>query len=222
MGRKAQALLAILALDPGRALSRDRLIALLWSDRGESQARGSLRHALTELRKAFADLDPPPLITDRERARIDPDAVEVDAVTFERLVDDDTAEALMAAAELYRGDLLDGFDARDAAFDEWLGTERTRLREHACEALSRLLTFQSGEDAIATARRQLELDPLNEAGHRALMRLYAESGLWYDVIDTLSAEIGSAPANRELREQRASLLEQVGLDQAAAYERQAR
>jgi DNA-binding SARP family transcriptional activator len=42
-GRKTQALLAILALDPGTAQSRDKLIALLWSDRGESQARGSLR-----------------------------------------------------------------------------------------------------------------------------------------------------------------------------------
>ena len=105
LGRKAQALLAILALDPGKARSRDRLVALLWSDRGEDQARGSLRQALAELRKAFAGLDPPPLIADRETVRVDPDAVEVDVVRFERLVSEDTAETLATAADLYRGDL---------------------------------------------------------------------------------------------------------------------
>ena len=124
LGRKAQALLAILALNPGATWPRDKLSALLWSDRGESQARGSLRHALAELRKVLADLDPAPLIADREMARIDPDAVEVDAVTFERLIDEDTVESLATAAELYRGDLLDGFDGRDAEFEGWLRTER--------------------------------------------------------------------------------------------------
>jgi DNA-binding SARP family transcriptional activator len=200
LGRKAQALLAVLALDPGTAQPRDRLIALLWSDRGESQARGSLRHALTELRKAFADLDPPPLIADRDSARIDRDAVEVDAVTFERLVEENTAEALTRAAELYRGDLLEGFDARDAAFDQWLRTERARLRQRAADALSRLLDRQSGEEAIVTARRLLELDPLNEASHRALMRLYAEAGnralaiKQYETCrEALRAELGLKP-----------------------------
>jgi DNA-binding SARP family transcriptional activator len=210
-GRKAQALLATLALTPGVARSRDNLIGLLWSDRGEDQARGSLRQALTELRKAFADLDPPPLIADRETVRIDPDAVEVDAATFERLIDEGTVEALTRAAELYRGDLLEGFDARDAAFDEWLSTERTRLREHACEALYRLLDYQSGEAATGTARRLLELDPLNEASHRALMRLYAETGnrgmaiKQYEACrEMLRAELGLQPdADTE------SLLEEI-------------
>lgn len=37
--RKACALLAHLALEPDRRASRDRLVGLLWSDRGEVQAR---------------------------------------------------------------------------------------------------------------------------------------------------------------------------------------
>ncbi|MFD2430484.1 hypothetical protein ACFSUK_25205 [Sphingobium scionense] len=48
--RKACALLAHLALEPDRRASRDRLVGLLWSDRGEVQARASLRQALTDLR----------------------------------------------------------------------------------------------------------------------------------------------------------------------------
>ncbi len=175
-GRKSQALLAFLVLPPGERRTRDKLTALLWSERGEQQARSSLRQALTELRKALPDLDPPLLIAERDTVHVDPDAVEVDAVAFDRLVDQGAPGTLATAAELYRGDLLDGLDVRDAAFEEWLGVERERLRDRAGQALRSLLEQQTGDEAIATARRLLMLDPLNEATHRALMRLYAEAG----------------------------------------------
>ena len=68
LGRKSQALLAILALSPGVTQPRNRLCALLWSDRGESQARSSLRQVLAELRKVLAVLDPEPLIADRDHS----------------------------------------------------------------------------------------------------------------------------------------------------------
>jgi hypothetical protein len=51
--------------------------------------------------------------------------------------------------------------------------------------------------------------------------LYAGEGLWYDAIEDLSKLISADPGNRRLREQRAALLEQVGLGDAAAYDRAA-
>ena len=48
--KKNRALLAILALAPGHQATRERLCGLLWSDRGEEQARGSLRQSLAVLR----------------------------------------------------------------------------------------------------------------------------------------------------------------------------
>src|SRR4030095_16914711 len=51
--RKAEALLAYLVLHPGRAHRREHLAALFWGDMPDEQARGSLRHALYELRRAF-------------------------------------------------------------------------------------------------------------------------------------------------------------------------
>lgn len=50
--------------------------------------------------------------------------------------------------------------------------------------------------------------------------LYAREGYWYDTIATLSEQIKAQPANRSLREQRAALLEQAGLNTAAAYDRE--
>src|SRR5436190_14325761 len=41
--RKGRALLAMLAVSPSGSVSREKLAALLWSDRGEEQARSSLR-----------------------------------------------------------------------------------------------------------------------------------------------------------------------------------
>lgn len=174
--RKGQALFAILALAAGRPVSRERIIGLLWSDRGEQQARSSLRQALTELRKILPDLAAPLLITDRQTAHIDPDAFEIDAIAFERLIDEGTGASLAAAADLYRGDLLDGLDVRDAGFEAWLRVERQQLRDQAGKAFRRLLEQQSGSEAIATAQRLLRFDPLDEVTHRELMRLFAKAG----------------------------------------------
>ena len=48
--KKARALVAYLASMPGRTAARNTLIALLWSDRANEQARASLRQCLFELR----------------------------------------------------------------------------------------------------------------------------------------------------------------------------
>ena len=49
--RKARALLAFLAVFPGRAYPREHLRSLLWSEVGDRQARDSLRQALAALRR---------------------------------------------------------------------------------------------------------------------------------------------------------------------------
>ena len=61
-------------------------------------------------------------------------------------------------------------------------------------------------------------DALAGAGGREAF-VYAQNGLWYDAIRTLSARISAAPQDAGLREQRAALLEQAGLSEVAAYDR---
>jgi hypothetical protein len=57
------------------------------------------------------------------------------------------------------------------------------------------------------------------ADERALPRIYAEAGVWYDAIDALSRLIDKSPNDSALRGQRAALLQQVGLQAAADYAR---
>jgi hypothetical protein len=59
------------------------------------------------------------------------------------------------------------------------------------------------------------------APREARAGVYAAEGLWYDAITALSESIARQPADRALRAARAALLEQVGLKDAAAFERAA-
>jgi DNA-binding SARP family transcriptional activator len=178
--KKAQALLAYLALPPGRAHPRDKLAALLWGDTGEARARDSFRHTLAALRRALAACPPSILKQEGQTLALDPALVAIDAIAFAGLAAAHTPEALEQAASLYCGDLLEGLAVSAPAFDEWLLGERERLRELALEVLARLFAHRRDtgaiDAAIQTALRILALDPLQEPVHRALMRLYAEAG----------------------------------------------
>jgi len=204
MPAKAQALLAYLAMRPGQAHARDKLATLLWGGTGQEQARSNLRHTLFTIRQTVRGLSRAALVAEAQAIAMEPAAVEVDVVTFEKLVADGTAEAIERAATLYRGELLEGVSVDEAPFEEWLLAERERLRELALEALARLLAHQSKsqatERAIQTAIRLLALDPLQEPAHRTLMRLYARQGRrsaalkQYQVcVGVLRRELGAEP-----------------------------
>jgi hypothetical protein len=52
-------------------------------------------------------------------------------------------------------------------------------------------------------------------GRAGAVAVYANEGLWYDAFSTLSDQIDRDPADEQPRRQRAALLRQVGLEQAA-------
>src|SRR5262245_63793899 len=88
LGQKERALLAILALPAGAAHSRDKLASLLWSDRGDQQARDSLKHALTKLRQCMPSAAQPLVIADRSTVKLDAGAISVDVARFGRLLEE--------------------------------------------------------------------------------------------------------------------------------------
>ncbi|HEY1386677.1 MAG TPA: BTAD domain-containing putative transcriptional regulator [Dongiaceae bacterium] len=202
-GQKDRALLAILALNAGAPHSRERLASLLWSDRGDAQARDSLKHALTRIRQCLGDA----VVADRQTAHLDRTALSTDVLRFERLIGDGKQEALEQACALCTGDLLDGISIRDPGFEEWLEAERQRLRRLHEDALTRLLIpslpAQTRERA---ARRLLSFDPLREAASRALMQIHVERGetaqaikLFEGLRDRLHAELGVKPQAETVR-----------------------
>ena len=62
-------------------------------------------------------------------------------------------------------------------------------------------------------------EKLKAADQNSAPDIYAEEGLWYDAIDSVSKMLDAAPGNDGLRAWRSSLLEQVGLTEVAAHEK---
>ena len=82
------------------------------------------------------------------------------------------------AVDFYREDFLAGFSLRDSSdFDDWVFFQAENLRRELVGALDRLvrhLAMQHDYDAAITqARHWIAVDPLQEAAHRELMKLYA-------------------------------------------------
>src|SRR5262245_26943839 len=226
-GQKDRALLAILVLSSGVAHSRDKLASLLWGERGDQQARDSLKHGLTRLRQCLELVTPPPIVADRRSVRLDPVAITSDTVTFERLASEGTADSLERATALYRGDLLDGIGIRDPAFEDWLLVERQRLRNLVEDALTRLLeqSMANGarERAAAAARRLLSLDPLRESASRALMQIHAGCGqtsqalkLYETLRDRLHRELGVKPERETVQLYESIRQRRSGVEASAA------
>lgn len=178
--RKSGLLLAFLAMQPGGRATREQVIARLWSDRGEAQARASMRQELLALRKRLAGLMPSPLRIEGEELALDLEATQVDAVTFERLCRTGSVDDLKRAVALCQGEFLSGFLVRDPGGEEWLRAERRRLRDLLVGALQKLLAHHLGAgdvpEATTIAKRLIETDPLREDGHRALIALHAAAG----------------------------------------------
>ena len=173
--RKSRALIAALALSPQSAMARESLASLLWSDRGEEQARSSLRQALAGLRKDFATTGLPLIAESNGRLSLDLDHVEIDAIAFQRAAASADVEALSRAAALYRGDLLADTYVDDPEFDRWLAAERLRLADIAVAVLERLAAQRTGAEQIELTKRLVALNPLREASHRLLMLAYSRS-----------------------------------------------
>jgi TolB-like protein/tetratricopeptide (TPR) repeat protein len=174
--RKNQALLAALALAPSCAMTRARIAGLLWSDRGEDQARTSLRQALAALRKDLGDLGATLLSFGDERVRLDLARIEVDAIEFRRLAKGNDLEALRKAKALLRGNLLADLEIADPAFESWLSQERRRLDDITITLFDKLCEHESGVSLVEMARRLVDLDPTREPSHRRLMLAYAQMG----------------------------------------------
>ncbi|RME64963.1 MAG: hypothetical protein D6790_02480, partial [Caldilineae bacterium] len=208
--RKAEALLVYLACTR-RQHARDALAALFWEDRSQARALGNLSVLLTSLRKQVG----PYVTIGRSSIAMNWQAeIWVDAFAFQEEAAPLLREAtltraglgqLARATERYAGDFLAGFSVRGApAFEEWALFEQERLQRLLLACLQRLAEACEVRglyaEGVVHARRLVNVDPLHEPGHRALMRLLAQNGEpaaalahYEHCREILSAELGVEP-----------------------------
>jgi TolB-like protein len=174
--KKNRALLAILALSPGQRLPREKLCGLLWGDRGEEQARSSLRQSMAVLRRELGEMESELFAQQDDVLALRAGILAVDVLEIGKsLVAGDRA-SLRQAVDLCRGELLADSALREAAFDDWLSAERRKVQDAIVKLHERLVESESGTAAVEAARKLLALDPLRETSHRLLMKQFAASG----------------------------------------------
>ena len=208
--QKAASLLAYLAYYHDRKHPRESLLELMLPEANPSAGRNYLRVSLSSLRRQLEPPGTPPgavIVADRNIVGLNPNAVTTDVADFKSAMrsaeradnDAEKARCLSTAVELYRDELLPGF------FDEWIDAERQQLADAYLNALRRLtrLLGQAREfdRALHYARRAVSADPLHEASHRTLMRLYTAVGRpaaalqqFEEMEDILKEQLGVAPS----------------------------
>ena len=175
-GRKARAVLALLALRAGEPeappLCRAEVAATLWSRVPEGQARGSLRQALLELSHALAPCGDGLLCVERDRLSLAPGLVWADA-TAALAATPDEPQALSLAAQ----PLLPELRGLDPALDRVLDAEQARTSAHAA-AVARLVLAAAppGEAWLDAAARLFDLDPAAPEVADALLSALAAAG----------------------------------------------
>jgi TolB-like protein/DNA-binding SARP family transcriptional activator len=173
--RRRLALLALLAAAPTGAVSRDRIIALLWPDSETAEARHLLSVALYELRRTLGE---DAIVTLGDDVRLNSAMVETDVGEFRRALE---GSELERAVSLYAGPFLDGvFVSGASEFERWTEAERERLARAFASALESLADQRtvSGDlrGAVDLWRRRAALDPTDSRVARRLITLLAAAG----------------------------------------------
>ncbi len=169
------AFLAILAVQRGSPVSRDRLIGLLWPEHDGDRARRLLSEALYVVRK---ELSEEVIVAAGDDLRLDPDALASDVEDFRRALAGDRLEA---AVEAYGGPFLDGFFIEAApAFEKWVDEERADLAHAYADALRELArgAEEDGDARAAAAwwQRLAAHDPFDASVALGLMRALVAAG----------------------------------------------
>ena len=157
--RRAEAVMAVLAVSGDLGCTRERLLALLWPENDEASARVGLRDAVYAIRRALG----PGAVPSSRLLRFDSVVVLSDVLTFTQAL---SSGRPADAVHLYAGPLLDGFHVDDAAeFERWVDGERARLAREYGEALKQLATDaeRNGvwDEAVGWWARAVEHDPVN-------------------------------------------------------------
>lgn len=186
LSRRGQAILASLALAPGWRMPRATLAGRVWSDRGDEQARASLRQELSVLRR---HLPQGTLMADRDAVWLDP--------------------TLSAVNMVGEGGFLDLPEVTSPCFDDWLRDAREDLSRQwiagRLAAGDAALAAGQAEAADAEARAALAVDDLSEEAVALILRAAARGAprgaalqAFERFRDRLRQELDVAPAPETL------------------------
>ncbi|HVF93035.1 MAG TPA: tetratricopeptide repeat protein [Sphingomonas sp.] len=203
-GRKACAMLAVVAVSAAKCVRREELANLFWGDRGEHQARSSLRQSLGEIRNSALSRHGAVAINRDELALVaNRSTTDIDAILDACARGD--IDGIGRRLGSIGGMFMAGYDGLAAEFDEWLRVERQRNHRRIVGAvLDQAPAMLSGEglaNAQTIVRALDRLDPFNEVVARLGMQADHAAGdgaslhrRYRTLCEELDREFGATPA----------------------------
>ena len=206
-GAKQRALLAILLLERGRAVSTDRLIDLLWSERQPATAQKSVQVYVSGLRKVLGEGR---ILTRGRGYELVVEDGETDLDVFDLLVRDGRPGEALA--------LVRGRPLADLALEPWAAPEVAQIEERILAAHEARIRAELEQGHHAELVAELEAlvreHPYREGLLELLMLTLYRSGRQAEALDAyrrgatrLRDDLGLEPG-RPLRELEASILKQ--------------
>ena len=233
--RKARLLFAILVLDQGRGLARERIFEYLWPDMDQSRAQGNLYVIWSAMKRVLMGGDHqrekcPYVVSIGGVCQVVKGAVRSDVGDFECALADarsheladqplDALRDYRHVAELYRGDLLSA-----DCYDDWFASQRQYYRAEFLDAMLRAgsLMLEQGDplSALMFIRRALQVDPSREDLYQSALKCQIAAGQRSSAIDTyfqcrshLADELGLDPS----AETRALYSQVLAMEDVASY-----
>ncbi len=199
--RKQRAVLAMLALQVGRTVSTGRLVEGLWGEEPPSSASKMVQLYISHLRPLLEESGAR-IVTRAGGYELQLSGEEVDAVRFERLLEESRAREALA---LWRGEAL-----ADVAGEPFAAAEIRRLEGLRLEAVERAIDDDLAAGRHAAVIGELEAlvaaEPLRERLHAQRMLALYRSGR-------------QSEALAAYREARAALVEQIGVEPGSELRR---
>ena len=192
--QKVKTLLALLVMNRGRELSRDRLLAMMWPDSDPESARKNFYTIWSLLRAALTlpDGSCPYLIRQQNVCRLNAtlfrsDVAEFDevcrALMFADLGTDGWARLAAQVDERFSDDLMPG-EQGTAAIERMRAECRMRLVDSLVTAAKRLGEAGHVQESLWFARAALRRDESREDAYTVLMRAQVAAGQRAAALDT--------------------------------------
>lgn len=213
--KKQVALLSYLC-GTSRMYGREYIASLFWPEQDQQYAMNNLRQTVFQLRKL---LDPGFFVIDSNNIGLNSKIeswIDIQEISSRNIavstklaqglgLDDECIGDLLSIVEYYRGGFLEGIALPDCSdFDFWQQIERDGFLRIVTNSYE-LLVYHCIDSAqfdrgIHLALAWLQLDSCNESAHRALMVLYARTGMkkkavsqYQHCMDVLREELGVSP-----------------------------
>lgn len=179
LGRKAQALVAILASELGAPVTRSRLQDLLWSLSGPKHGRDSLKKALQAIRKAVSCHTDQLIVSVGDQVWLNESLVHIERMHFNGFSTKRT--------------FLEGLDLREPEFENWLREMRNLSTQDDSKEIEKDLRSTMNLSAVKSVRVRIAVKRPVAVGDRMavltgdvflsrLIDLLSQSGL-VEVVD---------------------------------------